>query len=70
MENWKGLYKELIKYLDENLSKEAKKDVFFEIIFMTYSYVHNAINTEALPNAISLYNKELMTGRGRRKIYV
>ena len=70
MENWKGLYKELIKYLDENLSKEAKKDVFFEIIFMTYSYVHNAINTEAFPNAISLYNKELMTGRGRRKIYV
>ncbi len=70
MENWKELYKELIEYLSENLSKEVKKDVFFEIIFMTYSYVHNAINTEAFPNALNLYDKEIMTGRGKRKIYV
>ena len=34
---------------------------------MTYSYVHNAINHEAFPNAIELYNKEKMTGRGRGK---
>ena len=34
---------------------------------MTYSYVHNAINHEAFPNAIELYNKEQMTGRGRGK---
>ena len=34
---------------------------------MTYSYVHNAINTEAFPNAIKLFDKELMTGRGRGK---
>lgn len=34
---------------------------------MTYSYVHNAINHEAFPNAIELYNKEIMTGRGRGK---
>ena len=40
---------------------------FFEIIFMTYSYVHRAINTEAFPSAIDLYNKQLMTGRGRGK---
>lgn len=70
VENWKELYKELIEYLYENLSEEVKKDVFFEIIFMTYSYVHNAINTEAFPNAINLYDKEIMTGRGRRKIHV
>lgn len=70
VENWKELYKELIEYLSENLSDEVKKDVFFEIIFMTYSYVHNAINTEAFPNAINLYDKEIMIGRGKRKIYV
>ena len=70
VENWKELYKELIEYLAENLSEEVKKEVFFEIIFMTYSYVHNAINTEAFPNAINLYDKEIMTGRGKRKIYV
>lgn len=66
VENWKDLYKKLIEYLSENLSEEVKKDVFFEIIFMTYSYVHNAINTEAFPNAINLYDKEIMTGRGKR----
>lgn len=32
---------------------------------MTYSYVQNAINTEAFPQADRLYEKELMTGRGR-----
>ena len=46
---------------------KVKEKVFFEVIFMTYSYVHNAINTQAFPNAINLYNKELMTGRGRGK---
>ncbi len=67
VDNWKSLYAELIKYLYENLSEKVKKEVFFEIIFMTYSYVHRAINTEAFPNAIDLFNKELMTGRGKGK---
>ena len=51
------------------LSEKVKKDVFFEVIFMTYSYVHTKINEEAFPNAIELYNKELMTGRGRGKYW-
>ena len=67
VDNWNELYENLIKTLYDSLSDEVKKDVFFEIIFMTYSYVHNAINTEAFPNTINLYNKELMTGRGRGK---
>ncbi len=67
VENWKEEYENLIKYLQENLSEEAKKEVFFEIIFMTYSYVHRMINQEAFPNAVTLYNHEQMTGRGRGK---
>ena len=67
VENWKKLYSELIKYLYENLSEKVKKEAFFEIIFMTYSYVHRAINTEAFPNAIDLFDKNLMTGRGKGK---
>ena len=67
VDNWKELYSDLIKYLYENLSNKAKKSAFFEIIFMTYSYVHRAINTEAFPSAIDLYNKQLMTWRGRGK---
>lgn len=67
VENWKSLYEELLKKLQERLSLKARKKVFFELIFMTYSYVHNAINQEAFPNAINLYNKEIMTGRGKGK---
>ncbi len=67
VENWKNLYLELIKILSETLNENTKRKIFFEIIFMTYSYVHNAINTEAFPNAINLFNKDLMRGRGKGK---
>lgn len=69
VENWKQLYTELIQRLEAELSEKVKKDVFFEIIFMTYSYIHTKINEEAFPNAISLYDKEMMTGRGRGKYW-
>ena len=36
---------------------------------MTYSYVHTKINEEAFPNAINLYDKDLMIGRGRGKYW-
>ena len=42
--NWEELYEELIKKLSEELSEEIKKDAVFELIFMTYSYVHKMIN--------------------------
>ena len=58
VENWKKLYTELIERLSQELSEKAKRKVFFEIIFMTYSYVHTRINEEAFPNAINLYDKE------------
>jgi len=67
VDNWKMLYEETIKYLYENLDEKVKKDVFFELIFMTYSYVHKMINAEAFPNAIQIFDKEKMTGRGKGK---
>lgn len=67
VENWKDLYSQLVKKLSECLNAELKEIVFFEIIFMTYSFVHTKINEGAFPNAVNLYNKELMTGRGRGK---
>lgn len=69
VENWKKLYLELIQRLNLELSEKVKKDVFFEFIFMTYSYVHTKINEEAFPNAINLYDKDKMTGRGRGKYW-
>ena len=67
VENWQQLYTELIQTLSTELSEKAKKIAFFEIIFMTYSYIHTKINEEAFPNAINLYDKEIMTGRGKGK---
>lgn len=67
VENWREQYSELIRYLAENLLQEVKKNVFFEIIFMTYSYVHRMINQEAFPTLTNLYDQEKMTGRGRGK---
>ena len=68
VEGYETMYEELIKTLSERLTKEAKKDVFFEMIFMTYSYVHNVINKEAFKNTkYEIYNKELMTGCGNGK---
>ncbi len=65
--NWKYLYGELIDRLADELSEKVRKNGFIEIILMTYSFVQNAINTEAFPNAVKLFDRETMTGRGRGK---
>lgn len=36
---------------------------------MTYSYIHRAINQDAFPNGTELFDKSLMTGRGRGKYW-
>ena len=67
VENWSVLYTDLIKRLSIELSDKVKKQAFFELIFMTYSFVHTKINEEAFPNAINLFDKDNMTGRGKGK---
>lgn len=67
VDNWEEHYKELIIYLRQNLSDKAKETVFFEVIFMTYSFIHNAINTEAFPNSPILLDQHLMKVRGKGK---
>ncbi|WP_429146427.1 SPL family radical SAM protein [Anaerotaenia torta] len=65
--DWKRMYGELIAQLAEELSVKVKQNGFLEIILMTYSFVQNAINTEAFPGAVQLFDRETMTGRGRGK---
>ena len=65
--DWKQKYHELIKELEAKLTPKSKSKVFFEVIFMTYSFVHDKINTEAFPNALKIYEKEKMQGRGKGK---
>ena len=67
VENWKALYKNLLDMLETGLSSRVKNQMSIEIIFMTYSFVHRAINNEAFPKAVELYDKNKMTGRGRGK---
>lgn len=67
VDDWMAQYAELIEKLSDELSNKTKKALYIEIIFMTYSFVHRAINNEALPNALELYDKTMMTGRGRGK---
>ena len=61
------MYTGLLETLAEKLSEKMKSTMFLEIILMTYSYVHRAINQEAFPTALNLYDKEKMTGRGKGK---
>jgi spore photoproduct lyase len=65
--DWKAYYGTLIEQLAEGLSEEVKRKGFIELILMTYSFVHNAINTEAFPQAVQPFDKALMKGRGRGK---
>lgn len=65
--NWERLYSELVEQLADELSETVKKTGFIEIILMTYSFVQNAINTDAFPRAVPLLNRDTMTGRGRGK---
>lgn len=67
VDNYKKYYLELVEYLYNNLNIKAKSKIFFEVIFMTYSYVHNKINADAFPNAIKLYDKDKMKARGKYK---
>lgn len=69
VQNWRELYLELIKELQARLSEKVKNDVTFEVIFMTYSYVHTKINEAAFPNRLELYDKAIMTGRGKGKYW-
>lgn len=64
-ENWKELYTGLLEELEVGLTEKLKKQMFLEIILMTYSYIHRAINADAFPQAPNLYDNSLMTGRGR-----
>lgn len=65
--NWKQMYGELIGKLADELTPKVKRGGFIEIILMTYSFVQNAINTEAFPNASPIFDRSLMIGRGRGK---
>lgn len=66
---WEIMYSTLIQRLGDELSPKITQRGFIEIILMTYSFVQNAINSEAFPTAEPIFDRALMTGRGRGKYY-
>ena len=67
LDNYKELYEELFIIIKDTIGEELLNSIFFELIFMTYSFVHNAINTEAFPKAIKIYDKAKFVSRGMGK---
>lgn len=67
--NFETDYYSLIKFMKENLTTAASQNITFELIFMTYSYIHRKINEEAFPNAINIYSKDLMSSKGIGKYH-
>ena len=65
--DWKKLYGGLIDFLSDALDRRVREGGFIEIIFMTYSFVQDAINREAFPDGAQLLDRPLMTGRGKGK---
>ena len=67
VDNYKELYEQLFIKIKSSLTDIILQDIFFELIFMTYSFIHNAINTEAFPNALNIYDKNKFRAKGLGK---
>lgn len=67
VEDWKEKYTNLIKVLYDKLDENLKKELFFELIFMTYGYANDTINKASMPNVYDVFNKEIMKPKGRGK---
>jgi len=64
---WEAMYARLLERLSAELSPIIRREGFLEVILMTYSYVQDAINSDAFPHAVPIFRRELMVGRGQGK---
>ena len=53
--------------MKEELLPEILNNVLLEIIFMTYGTVTKKINDAAFPNAVQLFNRDIMSYCGRHR---
>ena len=67
VDDFELLYEDLFKTIKNTIPKKYLDDIFFELIFMTYSFIHDAINKDAFPNAIKIYDREKFVSRGLGK---
>jgi len=67
LEGWQDLYTSMFKTLAGGLNPELKRQLFFEVIFMTYGLANEQILSEAMPNAVNLLDRSIMRPKGRGK---
>lgn len=66
-EGWEALYESMFQEVTALLSPKLKRQLFVEVIFMTYGLPNYYINTECMPNAINLLDKGKMKPKSRGK---
>lgn len=67
IEGWREMYKDLFITLNRELHEGLKRQLFVEVIFMTYGTANNFINKEAFPKAVDVFNKDIMKPKGLGK---
>lgn len=66
-EGWEAMYENMFKEVSELLLPKLKEQLFIEVIFMTYGLPNLYINTESMPGAVNLLDKEKMRPKGPGK---
>lgn len=66
-EGWEEQYRQMFEEVSKLLLPELKKQLFIEVIFMTYGLNNLYINTESMPKAVNLLDKSKMRPKGPGK---
>lgn len=66
-DGWETMYENMFKEVEGLLQPKLKEQLFIEVIFMTYGLPNYYINSESMPNAVNLLDKEKMRPKGRGK---
>ena len=67
LDGYQEMYERLFQQMADTLDPKILRSTAIEIIFMTYGTVTRTINDEAFPNAVQLYDPEIMSYCGRHR---
>ncbi|MCT4686105.1 SPL family radical SAM protein [Vallitalea sp.] len=67
LDNWQVMYRELLESLSKKLDNKLQDQLFFELIFMTYGYANDTINSAALKGVLNVFDRSKMCPKGRGK---
>lgn len=68
LDDWREQYRALLSYLAGNFSGAVRRNLFFEIIFMTYGYANEKILSACCPGRPVLLDRRIMRPKGRGKL--